>query len=66
MDYRRLYRGIILIGSAALILIDGFLGSIETIDIELLSLPAFKTVTGFIALVLVIFYLQESRRKAKP
>jgi hypothetical protein len=63
MDYRRYYGGIILIVSAALILLDGFLGSIETIDIELLSLPNFKVVIGFIVLVLVISFLQESRKK---
>lgn len=63
MDYRRYYGGIVLIVLAALILIDGFLGSTETVDIELLSLPAFKTVIGFIALVLAISFLQESRKQ---
>ena len=43
--------GIIAIVLAALILVDGILGLME-IDIELFSIPAFKLVVGFIALLL--------------
>ena len=43
--------GIIAIVLAALILVDGILGLME-IDTELFSIPAFKLVVGFIALLL--------------
>jgi len=62
MDYGKLVEGLIIIVLAALILADGVLGLTGGLEEELLSLPSFKLVVGFITLVLAGSFLEESRK----
>jgi hypothetical protein len=55
--------GIIVV--AALILVDGLIGSIEVIDMEpLFSLPFFKFLVGIITLAIGGALIEQSRKKS--
>jgi hypothetical protein len=61
MNVKKSVEGIVILVLAALILADGVLGIMDIAETPLLSLPAFKLLTGFLALVLAGAYIEDSR-----
>ena len=61
MNIKKTVEGIVILVFAALILADGVLGVMDIADTPLLTLPVFKLLVGFLALVLAGAYIEESR-----
>jgi uncharacterized membrane protein YvlD (DUF360 family) len=61
MNIKKTVEGIIILVFAGLILADGVLGVMDETATPLLSLPLFKVMVGFLALVIAGIYLDESR-----
>ena len=61
MNIKKTVEGIVILVLSALILADGVLGVMDIADTPLLTLPVFKLLVGFLALVLAGAYIEESR-----